>query len=168
MTAALWCLLAAGLATVALAALAGTPSVNFNNRVPGAVDAPVSDATGARLEGTNWQAQLWVETGDSFNPVGVPVFFRTGPAAGYFDVGLDSSRPIPPGESRVKVVVWSVDDPMMRGESLPLLVEAGDPLLPPVNLVGLQPFTVPEPQAKWLAGLGALALAALLRARATG
>lgn len=62
-------------------------TVNFNNRVPLAgVDAPVYGTDGVtRLEGAGYRAQLWAGLSSAeLEPVGVPVEFRTGLAAGYF------------------------------------------------------------------------------------
>jgi hypothetical protein len=66
--------------------------VYFNNRVPGFVEAKIIDGcTGRGLEDDAWLAQLYAAPGLWFSdaadsplrPVGVPVNFRTGAAAGY-------------------------------------------------------------------------------------
>jgi hypothetical protein len=144
-------------------------SVNFNNRVTAAgLDAPIFDVGGAKLEGPNAFAQIYVNDA----AVGAPVAFRSGTGAGYFSGGT-VAIPGAAGGTSVQMVVaaWSgaatFEAASIKGVSSPFTVTlggAGEPPSTPANLIGLTSFTlVPEPSVLALGALGAAAL--LLRRR---
>jgi len=62
-----------------------TAQIDFRNRIPGLLDAPVYDADGITpLAGSNWYAQLWAGNApDNLAPIGVPIRFLEGAEAGY-------------------------------------------------------------------------------------
>lgn len=161
------------LLTLVAASLQAQSTVNFNNRVLSAgVDAPVYLGVigGDKLQGDSWRAQLFIGLPESaLSPAGDDVGFRTGLAAGYVNVGTDGSRttPYPSGTLVVaRIRAWS-EDGAYEGWSDPISVTTGDPLLPPVDLVGLAPFAVtavPEPPLITLLILG---LALTLKRKAT-
>ncbi len=155
----------------------------FNNRATAfGIDAPIYDLVvgGDLLAGTSYSAQLWVapEANPSlFSPIGSIVSFRTGPAAGYVDVGLNSSREvtgadygdyvyaqirawtaIPEHEGYEATVSLAQSNPNIRyGYSAPVYVQVSQSeLLPPSPLSGLQSFAivpaaVPEPRIMYFA-----------------
>ncbi len=76
-------------------ALTPEGTVNFNNYL--ADESEPFALNGTLLEGTNWVAQLYAsatQTG-SFQPIGAPLPFLTGPGAGYFDTRTGALRVIP-------------------------------------------------------------------------
>jgi hypothetical protein len=153
-------------------------SFAFGNRVTSAgIDAPVLDGAGARLDGTAYLAQLFVNG----NPVGTPLAFRTGAAAGYISTtSVDAG--VPYGTTvDVQMRAWrvaagadyaaasaSMDASRLgnAGASATLsLAASGVNALglpdPPANLTGLQGFSlvvVPEPSTIALGLLGAALL----------
>ena len=75
--------------------------IDFRNLIPGILDNPAIGPDGARLAGTNYLAQLYLAqdpfsdpSGQQGVPVGAPAPFGVGPAAGYWQPGLDSTRVI--------------------------------------------------------------------------
>jgi septal ring-binding cell division protein DamX len=153
----------------------------FGNRNTAAgIDAPVTAASGGRLDGTGYLAQLFVNN----NPVGTAVPFRTGAAAGYISTVTVTVAGLAPGASAaVEMRAWraaagaswadaaasSDADPVGNaGKSATLTLNAGgvpDPTtgIPgfPSNLTGLASFSlvaVPEPSTIALALLGGAAL----------
>jgi len=150
-------------------------TVNFNNRVSGSVDAPVFDAGGVKLAGTTYWAQLYGgATAATLAPVGTPVNFRTGNAAGYVVTpGEISVAGIAPGQKgQLQLRAWegaagstfesaSVKGASAAFESLALGGSVGGaPPTPGPALIGLTSFSlVPEPST---IALGALGVAALL------
>lgn len=152
-------------------------TVNFNNS-PGALGgtgAPVFWGDGVtRLAGTAWLAQLYAgpEVG-SLQPWGAPLTFRTGAGAGFFDTtGVNTSRVIGTvaagAVATIEVRVWqaaagsSYEQAQAvgasHGRSAPFIVPTGgggSPPALPANLVGLTPFSVPEPSTFVLLVVGA-------------
>ena len=119
-------------------------------------------------------------TANPDNPALTWVGFRTGPAAGYLNVGSSAARVIPDvdwgQQALVQVVGWrgdydsyqeALDGNAPVGFSAPLtLTLPRGPLDPNVaNLVGLQSFAIgiPEPSTFALAGFGAATLWLLRR-----
>lgn len=131
-------------------------TVNFATKVTGIVDAPVSDLDGTTLlEGPAYLAQLYAApTADRLAPVGPPVPFRTGIAAGYIPAEERSIPTIPPGgRAFVQVRVWestageTFEEAVARNSKVGLskvleLVtgNAGSPPTLPAYLVGLEAF----------------------------
>jgi hypothetical protein len=61
--------------------------LDLRNRIPGVLDAPVYDFDGVtRLASAQFLATLYVsgKGPDSLSPVGSPLYFGTGPNAGYW------------------------------------------------------------------------------------
>jgi hypothetical protein len=160
----------AALLAVALSASAqGT--IQFVNRIPGTLDAPVFDVDGVtRLGGSGYQAQLYVGTSaNNLQAVGSPVPFRTGAAAGYINSSDVSVPGIAGGASAfVAMRAWSTasgatyEAAGIKGSSQVLSITlggAGSPPSTPALLTGLQQFSlVPEPSTIALAVLGGIAL----------
>lgn len=169
-------IVAAMLASVGAYAQARLGTVNFANVAGPAgarlVDAPVFDVGGAtRLAGPGFQAQLFAgPNAGSMATIGPSVGFLTGTGAGYFSGGPREITGVNAGAAAsVQVRAWSVssgatfDAASIRGSSpvlnLTATGNAGEPPSLPVNLVGLQQFSlVPEPSTIALGALGALAL----------
>lgn len=89
-------------------------TVNFGNLATSngvrIVDVPVYDGPGGttRLSGPHFQAQLYAGPAlDHLQPVGSPVTFRSGTAAGYFSGGARVVPTVAPGDrAYVKIGVW--------------------------------------------------------------
>jgi hypothetical protein len=93
-------------------------TVNFSTRTGGigrtTANAPITDLAGTLLAGTNYWAQLYSGDGlsateEDLVPAGVPVNFRTGPAAGYVQpppVGVVVTQ-VPNGPASVQVRAWA-------------------------------------------------------------
>lgn len=151
----------------------GQGTVLFDNRLGSDPPAPVYvlDYT-TPAEGMNYRAQLYAKPvgapGDSFGSVGLPVFFRVGSGAGYFDCSLgECDRSVPgigPGELAVmQVRSWSThggetyeaafsraqtDASILLGHSQQFTVELGSDMSP-ARLSGMGSFIlqpVPEPR----------------------
>lgn len=145
-------------------------NVIFNNRVVSeGISAPVYDETvgGTMLAGTAYRAQLYggpVGTPENLlQPTGAIVDFRTGSAAGYVNVGIDSNRSIPgvaAGQNAVvQIRAWAAAGGATYeqartnftadskiGRSNVLTVPTPPSILnPPASLVGLQGFAVQAP-----------------------
>jgi hypothetical protein len=150
-------------------------TLNFDNRVPGLVDAPIVLIDGVtRVAGDQWRAQLWFgpsRTVHLMQPLFPSTIFGTGESAGY--VLPVPELPVPgfAGGEHVYVQfrVWDSftgatwQTASIRGLSPVLLVgplgdAAADPSIPPANLVGLQGFSIPEPSTVALAVFGAFVL----------
>jgi hypothetical protein len=154
-------------------------TVNFNNRVTGQIDAPVTrpDGSGA---GPSVNAQLFQVTGSgataTYTAIGQATTFRAGTVANpllaaYVNpIASMAINGAAPGSS-ISVVLraWegaSYDGALVYGQSNPITVALGGdiPNAPPQvpgNLTGLQGFTltiVPEPSTIALGLLGATAL----------
>jgi hypothetical protein len=93
------------LSCLSMSALGQQGTVDFNNRVvsPG-IDAPITDLGGVKLSGTNYWAQLYAADGLSASraqllPVGIPLNFRVGNAAGYFQTSGNNALGQPVSES---------------------------------------------------------------------
>jgi len=163
-------------------------TVDFRNRNTAAgLDAPVSDAGGAKLGNLNFVANIFYSAtqNGSFTAItDAAAPFRTGTGAGYWNFGTDFTRVIPGiagGSSAwIMIRVWDstkgADYATAKaagspwGDSTPIQVTlggAGSPPSVPAVLAGLTPFTltaaVPEPSTIALGMLGAAAL--LLRRR---
>jgi hypothetical protein len=166
--------------------LRGQVSYEFRNRYGnGIVDAPIFDATGAPLAGTNFMAILY--GGRAIESLQVawdypaqypmaPVHFLDGAGAGYFFGGAVIIPQSPPGGfAWLQVRAWDArlgatyDEVAARGlggygESSLFYAEGGDPTAVPPDiprpLIGLQSFSlrpVPEPSVAALLALGGLA-----------
>jgi hypothetical protein len=177
-------ILAACLLT-SLAAVAADGTVNFNNYVASGtiVNAPVLDATGAKLGG-GYLVQLWAgPVGGALAAVGDAVPFRTQTAGlGTFAGGTRTIGGVTAGaDAVIEVRAWRVaagadyaaalasTDPNPAGNygfSPQLTIKTGnvgEPPSLPADLVGLKGFNliaVPEPSiiALGLVGAGALLL----------
>ena len=143
-------------------------TVDFRNRVPGIMDAPIFDM-GWKIEGPNAWAQLWAGPwADSLAPIGAPCVFRTGTGAGYWNPAPDSTRTIPtvtPGTSAfVQVRIWyggpgstydSAWDKCFGAIFNVATGGAGSPPSLPGLLTGMQSFGwVPEPSTVALGLIG--------------
>lgn len=132
-------------------------TVEFGNRFAPEIIAPVSDAAGNKLEGPGYQAQLYAGlTPESLTPVGEPVSFRTGAAAGYWPSSTVVLAGFPPGETvRAQVRVWEAAAGATYeqasaafggvGVSKLLTIKLGGdgaPPSPPALLIGLEPFNL--------------------------
>ncbi len=165
---------------------------NFN--ASAGIDAPVFDANGVRLAGTDYAAELW--GGALSNSLSPTLVFDSGQRfIRPFDTGLAAGYLVPFGAS---MTVWAVpgggfawlqvrawetrlgatyEDAVLRdlggyGESPVFFAQGGNPLgLPtlPAPLVGLQSFSlrevVPEPSTWALLTLGGAMLCCLSRRR---
>jgi len=169
-------LVSAATSLVAFVALA-QGQFNFGNRVTVAgIDARmfywdcITPLSGAAFLAQAYAGMEW----DSLTPVGSPVPFRTGAAAGYISSHIVTT-PYPGGTPVwVDMRVWeaaggatyeaAVASGRFYGRSNPIqLLVAEAPLVPP-DMVGLQSFCViPEPSPLALGLLGAAVL--LLRCR---
>lgn len=152
--------------------------INFGNRVPGSVEAKITDAAGNGLSGTGFSAQLWAGPAGASESQLVPVpnslvSFRTGAAAGYITSGAVTVPGIAVGSTGVfQVRAWdnaggtitSWEAASNKGASALITsaalggVPASGPPVTPPDLVGLQPFSIPEPSTIALGVLGAAAL----------
>ncbi|MBI2947758.1 MAG: VCBS repeat-containing protein [Verrucomicrobia bacterium] len=129
----------------------GQGAIYFNNHIPGEVEARVllSDGSGV---GAGWTAQIWARAEESghadLQPLTPTTTFR---ASGTHTLGyvepVDVTLPgILPGAKAILVMRAFnggayVTSPM-RGESPPIMLVVGGEKYPPVNLTGLQGFTV--------------------------
>lgn len=155
-------------------------TINFNNRVSGQVDAPVSrpDGTGA---GPSVNAQLyWVQEAAgslTYTPLHPATTFRDGserPYLAYYVIG-DPSFEVPGtrGGNFIRVVLRAWEGPSFEaaaagngslwGQSNVIGIHLGEDLpfgvFTPALLVGLQGFTlVPEPRIVALVVLGGAVL----------
>lgn len=169
-------IVAAAVGLVAVGALA-QGQFNFGNRVTVAgIDAKVFRPDGVTpLAGADYWAQAYVgTTPDSLAPVGSPVNFRTGAAAGYISSTI-VTVPGKPGGTQVWVEMraWqagansyeaAVDGGLLFGKSDPVQLTLAEAPNTPPDMVGLKSFSlVPEPSTMALGLLGAAAL--LLRRR---
>jgi hypothetical protein len=178
-------LLAAFLAVGAMAYGQGT--FTMANKKGTTLDAPVLDASGAKLSGADYLAQLYAGPvgAGTFTAYGKPVPFKTGTAAGYFsdstavDVGVAAGTKVD-----VQVRAWraaagssyeaaagaaaSLTGNYGASATIAGLATGGGfdangiPVLPN-NLIGLQGFSltggvVPEPSVLALGLLGAAVL----------
>jgi hypothetical protein len=146
----------------------GQGQANFNTKVSlDGINAFVTDATGAKVEGPNFVGQLLFSDAmdGSYTPVGVPVEFGTGNKAGYILTGGAVDFGVAAGDVWVVMKAWDTTNPTTEGMSNPFMI--GLKALPdaPANLVGLESFSVsgeviPEPStfALGLLGIGALML----------
>ena len=165
---------AAGLSvTVALVAAApalhaqSSVVVDFRNRIPGILDAPVFDTDGAtRLTAlasgrSYFVAQLYFSTsadGNDFSPVGVGVAFGSAPAdAGYWEPAQVVLPGVKMGQTvRLRVRAWeafpSLESPLngLTGLSAPVSVTATGST---ITLAGLTTFSL-VPEALTLERLG--------------
>ena len=159
-------LLAAAAVLVSLSAFAQS-SVQFNNRIPGTVDARVTDGSGAGV-GAGWNAELVLVEGNKLTPLTPSTTFRTSSAAaqGYVNA-VDVQIPGSSGNGGEKINLImrayngsSFAASSLTGASAPFEVTLGPSNLPPVALANLKAFSVvPEPST---IALGVLGVAALL------
>jgi hypothetical protein len=156
----------------------GQGTFNLNNRqVADGINAIVTDAGGAGLDGANgWVVQAYVGAdAGSLAPVGTPVSFREGAAAGYFAGGAVDAGVANGTQVMVQLAAWNTNDGAdyaaamanmgAVGMSGTLSVTVDGPPNTPPNLIGLEPWSVsaeviPEPStfALGLLGIGALML----------
>ena len=168
-------IVAAAVGFLAVGALA-QGQFNFGNRVTVAgIDAKVFMPDGSTpLSGAGYWAQAYVGTDlESLQPVGTPVNFRTGAAAGYISSVIVTTQF--PGGTKVWVEMraWeapaasyeaALADGRMFGKSDPIQLTVAEAPNPPPDMVGLKSFSlVPEPSTMALGLLGAAAL--MLRRR---
>jgi hypothetical protein len=126
--------------------------IDFRNRIPGLLDAPVCDADGiTTLAGPNWFAQLWAGgTADSLAPIGVPMPFLEEAQAGYWMPATVSVPWIHPGEAvwvQVRVLAYlRCGEPFLelapRAVSRVMEITTGDS---PAPLLALEHFSVLRP-----------------------
>lgn len=157
-------------------------TVNFANRVVGEFDAPVywgGAIGGIKMEGPRYLAQLLAgPTVDQLAPIGDPLPFRTGAAAGYWTATLRVIPTVAPGaEAKVQIRAWRsvfgstfeqadrVGACMASSQILSITTGgAGSPPSLPANLTGLvsfvEPGYCPEVNSTVLCGLGAVILIA--------
>lgn len=168
-------IVAAAVGLLAVGALA-QGQFNFGNRVTIAgIDAKVFKPDGVTpLAGTDYWAQAYVGTSlDSLAPVGSPVNFRTGAAAGYITSTIVTT-PFPGGtQVFVEMRAWeagadtfeaAVAGGKLFGKSDPIQLTVAEAPNTPPDMVGLKSFSlVPEPSTMALGLLGAAAL--MLRRR---
>jgi hypothetical protein len=114
--------------TANLQVITGQPgggSVMLANRLPPTVNSPITEVDGlAKLSGSNYVAQLYAgATPSNFTPLGIPTYFRTGNAAGYFYPETLVLPNVPSGQTcYVQVRVWdrttgaSFEEAKARGE----------------------------------------------------
>lgn len=131
-------------------------TVNLANRVTGIVDAPVFDLDGRTpLEGAAFLAQLYAgPAADRLGPVGAPVPFRTGLAAGFVVAEERSIPTVPPGgRAFAQLRAWeavsgdtfenaaSTGGKVGISPTIEILTgNAGSPPTPPGYLTGLASF----------------------------
>jgi hypothetical protein len=168
-------IVAAAVGFLAVGALA-QGQFNFGNRVTIAgIDAKVFKPDGVTpLSGADYWAQAYVgKTLDSLAPVGSPVNFRTGGAAGYITSTIVTT-PFPGGtQVFVEMRAWeagansyeaAVAGGKLFGKSDPIQLTVAEAPNTPPDMVGLKSFSlVPEPSTMALGLLGAAAL--MLRRR---
>jgi hypothetical protein len=169
----------------------GQSTFEFSNIVPtSGIDAPVFDAQGVPLAGSNYFAELYGGPGtNSLAPAisfGSRVMspFLTGPGAGYYQVTFVEIPSVPGNVSAwLQVKAWDArlgatyEEVASRGlggygESALFFAQGGssgpNPTLPG-PLIGLQSFSlrevVPEPNTVWLLLLGLPLLFVRLRRR---
>jgi hypothetical protein len=143
-------------------------TVNFNTRVVADnIFARAFDLDGETpLTGPEFRAQLWGGPSvGAMAPLTNPVMFQDPPFDGYISAGTVVIPTVPPGgEAWLQVRAWVIttgptwEAASLRGESNVITINAGSPPIPPPNLIGLQPFIIPEPSTIVLAVLGAFAL----------
>jgi len=164
-------------ATFAAASAFAQGTVAFGNRVTSAgIDAPVTDSTGAKIDGAAGWAQLLAgPAGGALAPVGDPVNFRSGAAAGYITTVTVPVPTVAAGSpADLQMVAWDAavggtyDAAMasgMGGMGASGVLSgittggAGSPPSLPANMTGLTAFSiapvVPEPSIAALGLLGA-------------
>lgn len=139
--------------SVTLKELEHSGLVVLNNRIPGILDARVLLPDG-RGVGEGWTAQLYGgpagTTVSVLEPLLPTTTFRTSSpqTAGYL-TSVDVAVPgVAPGANATLVLrVYdgdSYETSSRRGESAPFTISLGGGVLPPVNLLGLQGFTIPD------------------------
>ena len=159
----LWIAMGAMIVSVAVCAQS---SVVFNNRVGTEVDAPVrrADGTGA---GHGFTAELVLVNADgSLTPLTPTTTFRTTSAAAAFyvksvDVIIPNRAPGPVTLHMRFYNGTAYERSTIRGTSAAFTVTTVDPMLPGVNLIGLQGFGVQMPEPGTL-GLSALGISLML------
>lgn len=159
---------------LAAAATYAQGTVNFTTRVVPDLVVQVTDPAGNPLDGAAYSAQLYggpQGTAEAeLQALGSPTTFRTGAGAGFVTPAGAVAVPGVPegGTATLQLRAWdnangtitSWETASIRGESN--LFDAGPlggVLQTPPNLVGLQPFQIPEPSTIVLSVLGVAALA---------
>lgn len=128
--------------------------VYFANRIVGQIDAPVTDPSGKRLEGSAFLAQLYAgASAETLGPVGAAVPFRSDAQAGYFVPGSRIVPGINPGQTAVlQVRAWASAagttfeaaraNGGLHGQSETISLMLGGGVIIPPNMDGLKPFSV--------------------------
>jgi len=155
-------------AVLLTAASYGQGSVNFNNRLSGVFDAPITIAPAATVGiGTvaGTVVQLLLVNGTSKTPIGTAISFRgpTDPLAKYFDGGaLDIPGTTAAGTATLAVRVSGPG--VVTTDSASWTQALGGGLLPAENMVNMKAFSVAVPEPTTIA-LGLLGAAALFASR---
>ena len=148
--------------------------VYFANNIPGSgIDAPVTDEAGTRI-GPAYRAQLYDGLAlGSLKPLLPSTTFRSGNGLGYLIPRYIEVPDLPPGSVGLFMVRaynemdWESSN--IRGESNILRLQTGGGgIIPPTELVGLQPFQVlpvPEPETIALFGFGLISFGLWRRRR---
>jgi hypothetical protein len=143
--------------------------LNFANRATGAqLDAPVSDVTGKHV-GAGYTAQLYGRLAMSpafpFEPLFPKTTFRLDDSGYILPVLVEVPFLSPPEQGFFVMRVYNGLDwesSTIRGESGVLRLDTGGGgIIPPTDLIGLQPFqvmAVPEPSSVMVGCLGAVVL----------
>ena len=140
-------------------------TLNFANAAAG-VNAPVVGASGNQYQADLYYGPLGTTDSSLLTGLGQPSFFNAGAQSGYFTCGARTIPGIPGGTSIVvQVRAWYVQDPTFSGESRLFNITLATPPATPVNLVGMQSFSIfiPEPTSIALWALGAAALMSFRR-----
>jgi hypothetical protein len=120
-----------------------------NRRAVTGLDAPIADALGTKLLGTDFLAQLWAAPVGStaFRAYGDPVPFKSGVAAGYFlsAVPVTLADVTPGGKVDVEIRAWRASAGATYDAAvLAPMVAAGNYGISPV-ISGLATGGVPDP-----------------------
>jgi hypothetical protein len=153
---------------VTVASVYGQGEVIFNNRITGSVEARVTNPDGSGV-GAGFTAQLFgaPQTTVEANLVALTptTTFRTSSAAaqGYVNQVTVAVPGVASGLTATLQMRVFDSSGALVGKSNMIDVQLGGNTLPPANLVGLAPFTIPEPSTIVLAALGGLGLLAIRR-----
>jgi hypothetical protein len=149
----------------------GQGQVDFTTYHPPKINAPASYLNGERIGPEFWGELYFGPEGTSIadlKPLGIVerfTHFDKDPEFNGYLVGRTVDIPgIEPGHRAVLMLRAyngeRYESSSIRGESNPVLITLTGGTLPPVFLVGMQPFSVdivPEPEPVWLFSVGAVA-----------
>jgi hypothetical protein len=148
----------------------GQGQLTFGN-IGGGVDAPIFDNAGAKLDGSNYMAQLYAGPSGtaeaSLVAVGAAIPFLSGAGAGYFTPAVRTISGVDSGaNAAVQVRAWDVtsgstwEAATIRGQSSVIDPQVlGGGTTPATSMSSLQSFSlVPEPSTIALGLIGAVAL----------